>query len=149
MAKKKIKHQGGSDIPPEYLWKELDTSFVEGYKNGKIIYSNDFYVAMYKQIQSGMTYVEAYKSLGFNIAKTGKDRANSAGKRAVQMAEEGKLDTTKASTYYGGTPLEDMPPLNKEEKLAYLEARVMYLEHIEKAKKTIMQELQGKIFDSK
>ncbi|MFR4834538.1 MAG: hypothetical protein ACLUA3_04770 [Catenibacterium sp.] len=29
------------------------------------IYTKDFYVALYKQLESGMTSIEAYESLGF------------------------------------------------------------------------------------
>lgn len=154
MAKKKNKNknknkQVNSELPPKYLWKQLDNKFVESYTNGRIMYTKDFYVAMHKKIQEGMTYVEAYKSLGFNIDITGTDRANAAGKRAEQMARTGKLDTTKVETYNGSIKLEDMPPLSDKERLAYLEARVIYLERLEKVKKKLQQDLLENSFTLK
>lgn len=147
--KKKLKKQDCNPVPKEYLWKELEDPKFAEYKSGKIIYSKEFYNAMFKLIESGMTYVDAYKSLGFNIDKTGTDRANSAGKRAVQMAKEGKLNTPNRKAYYGGTPSAEMDHLDPEEKLAYLEARVLYLENIEQAKKNVMQRLLEKQSNSK
>lgn len=35
-------------------------------KMDAFIYTKDFYIALYKQLEKGMTAVEAYESLGFN-----------------------------------------------------------------------------------
>lgn len=53
------------------------------------IYTKDFYVALYKQLESGMTSIEAYESLGFDTKKLGKNCAQSAAKRARQKAKNG------------------------------------------------------------
>ena len=46
-----------------------------------------------------MTYVAAYNSLGFSTAVLGEDRANSAGKRAMQLGREGRLFTADPVSY--------------------------------------------------
>jgi hypothetical protein len=69
---------------------------------------------------------------------------NSNFKRAVKMAEEGKLNTVKPSSYDGSVPLEKMGPMTLEEKAAYLEARTIYLETLVEAKKKWLSELLGK-----
>lgn len=53
-----------------------------------------------------MTYVAAYNSLGFSTAVLGEDRANSAGKRAMQLGREGRLFTADPSSYDGSVPRE-------------------------------------------
>lgn len=133
----------GMGIPnSEALRKSVDENrFVADYRGGNIIYSSDFYIAMYKKIHDeGMTYVQAYNALGFDTGELETDRANSAGKRAMKMAEEDRLFTVKKENYRGlATPEEigydRMPP---EEKLAYMEARNAYLEcTIEAQKKPV------------
>ena len=134
----------GTELPPKEIWEQMDNEFIADYRKGRIVYSKDFYIAMYKKIQAGMTYVQAYKALGFNVDVLGTDRANACGKRAVKMAEEGKLNTVKPSSYDGSVPLEKMGPMTLEEKAAYLEARTIYLETLVEAKKKWLSELLGK-----
>ena len=64
------------------------------------IYTKDFYVALYKQLESGMTSIEAYESLGFDTKKLGKNCAQSAAKRARQKAKNGEFEP-KAENYDG------------------------------------------------
>lgn len=66
--------------PPEEIQPFLDNPFLKDFRGRDIIYTKDFYVAMYKKIsEEHMTYVVAYNSLGFSTAVLGEDRANSAG----------------------------------------------------------------------
>ena len=72
------------------------------------IYTKDFYVALYKQLESGMTSIEAYESLGFDTKKLGKNCAQAAAKRARQKAKNGEFEP-KAENYDGSIPIEEMP----------------------------------------
>ena len=96
---------------------------------------------LYKQIEKGKTYVQAYQALGFNVKALGEERANAAGKRAKQMAEDGSLYRAQIGDYPGTIPMEKMQYLKKEgmdKYLAYLEGRCLYLEtalDVEKEKK--------------
>ena len=51
----------GTEEPPREIWDQLENEFVADYRKGRIIYSKDFYVALYKKIQEGMTYVQAFE----------------------------------------------------------------------------------------
>ena len=144
----------GMEIPnSEELRKIVDENrFVADYRGGDIIYSSDFYIAMYKKIHDeGMTYVQAYNALGFDTEVLGTDRANSAGKRAMKMAEEDRLFTVKKENYRGSASPEKIgyDRMTPEEKLAYLEARNAYLEYAIEAQKKIRSELAAKYISSK
>lgn len=132
------------EIPPKELWPVMDNPFIKDYKNGKIVYSKDFYVALYKKIESGMTYVKAYESLGLDIKILGEDRANACGRRAVQMAREGRLNRVDPSSYDGSVGPELMGEMTMEEEYAYLKARNAYLEEAYKLKKKFLSELAGR-----
>ena len=55
--------------PPEEIQPFLDNPFLKDFRGRDIIYTKDFYVAMYKKIsEEHMTYVAAYNSLGFSTA---------------------------------------------------------------------------------
>lgn len=82
-----------------------------------------------------MTYVAAYNSLGFSTAVLGEDRANSAGKRAMQLGREGRLFTADPSSYDNSVPREAMGAMSPLEELAYLKARNAYLEELVAAQK--------------
>lgn len=110
-----IKHSGNKFVAE--LTKNMDA----------FIYTKDFYVALYKQLESGMTSIEAYESLGFDTKKLGKNCAQSAAKRARQKAKNGEFEP-KAENYDGSIPIEEMPEMTLEEKVAYQEARIRYLE---------------------
>ena len=120
----------------------LDNPFIKDFRGDDIIYTKDFYVAMYKKIsEEHMTYVAAYNSLGFSTAVLGENRANSAGKRAVQMAREDRLFTVDPSSYDGSVPREAMGAMSPAEELAYLKARNSYLEELATAQKKLRSEL--------
>lgn len=125
----------------EKFQEALTNDYVEGFHTGRLIYSKKFYQDMHKKIESGMTYVQAYKVLGFNVDALGEDRANSAGRRAEQMAKDGTLYKAELGDYPGDIPMEDMQELKKTDPdgyLAYLEGRCLYLQaslEVEKEKK--------------
>ena len=126
------------EMPPEELVPFLDNPFMADFHGHTIVYSKDFYVAMYKNIHDkGMTYVEAYNALGFNTKILGENRANAAGKRVMQMAAKNKLFTIDPASYDGSVSREEMGELAPEEELAYLKARNMYLEELVEAQKKI------------
>ena len=115
------------------------------------IYTKDFYVALYKQLESGMTSIEAYESLGFDTKKLGKNCDQSAAKRARQKAKNGEFEP-KAENYDGSIPIEEMPEMTLEEKVAYQEARIRYLEdYVEFQKKmpSILEEIYSSYSDKK
>lgn len=148
MAKKNRKKEAyiddGMEMPPEEIVPFLDNPFLEDFHGHTIVYHKDFYVAMYKKIHDeGMTYVEAYNALGFDTKILGENRANSAGKRVMQMAKENRLFTVDPSNYDGSVPREKMGNLSPEEELAYLKARNLYLEMIVDAQKKIPSLLAG------
>lgn len=64
-------------------------------KMDAFIYTKDFYIALYKQLEKGMTAVEAYESLGFNTNTLGKDCAQSAAKRVRQKLEMASLNQSQ------------------------------------------------------
>jgi hypothetical protein len=129
--------------------KQMENDFVMDFSNGKIRYSKDFYMAMHKAIENGMTYVQAYESLGFDVKVLGVNRANSAGKRAEQMASEGKLNSVDPGSYDGSVPRDKMPAnMSPEEELAYLKARTHYLEEMHEAKKKFLSEYAESLLSS-
>ena len=131
------------ELPPEELVPFLDNPFMADFHGSTIVYSKDFYVAMYKKIHDdGMTYVQAYNALGFDTKILGENRANSAGKRVMKMAEKIRLFTVDPSSYDGSVPMEEMGNLAPEEKMAYLIARNAYLEELVEAQKKIPFELE-------
>lgn len=110
----------------------LLNKYVDHYSKGRLIYTREFYQDLYKLIHDKkFTYVKAYQKLGFNVKELGEDRANAAGKRAVQMAEDGTLYKAQLGDYPGTVPFKDMHYLKNEgddKYIAYLEGRVLYLE---------------------
>ena len=129
------------DHLPAEIREAFANDYVETIRKGKLIYSRDFYKAMLKHIQSGMTYVEAYKACGFNVDALGTDRANAAGKRAVAMDRDGSLYKVLPTDMDATIPLDKMDTtMDDEHKLAYFQARCMYLEaelEYEKEKKRL------------
>ena len=110
-----------------------------------------FIYTLYKQLESGMTSIEAYESLGFYTKKLGKNCAQSAAKRARQKAKNGEFEP-KAENYDGSIPIEEMPEMTLEEKVAYQEARIRYLEdYVEFQKKmpSILEEIYSSYSDKK
>ena len=115
------------------------------------IYTKDFYVALYKQLESGMTSIEAYESLGFDTKKLGKNCAQAAAKRARQKAKNGEFEP-KTEKYNESIPIEEIPEMTLEEKVEYQEARIRYLEdYVEFQKKmpSILEEIYSSYSDKK
>ena len=128
----------GRELPPDEIVPFLDNPFLDTFHGHTIVYHKEFYVAMYKKIhEEGMTYVEAYNALGFDTKILGENRANSAGKRVMQMAREDRLFTADPSNYDGSVPREEMGNLAPEEEIAYLKARNMYLDELVESQKKI------------
>lgn len=137
-----MEHNEMKKYPSDEIRPFLDNPFLKDFRGNDIIYTKDFYVAMYKKIsEEHMTYMAAYNSLGFSTAILGADRANSAGKRAVQMAREQRLFTVSPSSYDGSVPREAMGSLSPSEELAYLKARNAYLEELVIAQKKLQSAL--------
>ena len=145
----KYKYSDGSDRPDDRIIPFLDNPFVTGFKEDRLYYSKDFDVALYKKIQQGMTYVEAYNSLGFDTKILGEDRANAVGKRVMQKAREHKLFTVDVDSYDGSVPIEDMGNMNPDEERAYLKARTHYLEEMIQAQKKMQSVLEDMYSSSK
>lgn len=135
-----------ADIRLDQLRPEIreafENDYVETLRKGKLVYSRDFYKAMVKYINQGMTYVEAYRACGFNVEALGTDRANAAGKRAVAMDKDGSLYKVLPTDMDATIPLDRMDKdMDDEHKLAYFQARCMYLEaelEYEKEKKRLI-----------
>lgn len=133
------------EVDPEHMEEKFQEALLNDYADhfsgGRLVYTHEFYQDLYKQIQKGKTYVQAYKGLGFNVKALGEDRANAAGKRAVQMAKDGNLYKAQIGDYRGTVPVDKMQYLKEEgmdKYLAYLEGRCLYLEaalDVEKEKK--------------
>lgn len=66
----------------------LGNDYVDSYRKGHLVYTREFYQDTYKNIEKGMTYVESYKALGFDVDALGVNRANAAGKRVRQNGKE-------------------------------------------------------------
>ena len=133
----------GVEMPPKELEPFLDNPFMADFHGHTIVYSKDFYVAMYKKLHDeGMTATEAYNALGFDTRILGSNRARQAAKRVMQMARENRLFTEDPSNYDGSVPMEEMGELSQEETVAYLIARNTYLEELLEAQKKIRSELE-------
>lgn len=139
---KKYKYADGSDRPDDKIIPFLDNGFVTGFYKDRLYYSKDFDVAMYKKIQEGMTYVQAYNALGFDTKVLGEDRANAAGKRVMEKARNHKLFTVDETSYDGSVPMELIGELSPEEERAYLKARNHYLEEMLLTQKKMQSELE-------
>ena len=128
----------------------LDNPFVKNVHHQKIFYSKEFYIAMYKLIhEQKKTYVEAYETLGFDISRLGKGRAEQAGKNAMERAKNNRLFTVDPSNYDGSIPLDAMPELSPEEERAYMKARIFYLESLLDTQKKIQSFLEENSISSK
>ena len=100
----------------------------------KIIYTKDFYIALYKKLELGLNPVEAYESLGFN-------RAYNAARHARERVSQTGY-TVDPANYDGSVPRELMGDLTPAEEVAYLRARNIYLESIIEAQKKMPEILQ-------
>lgn len=71
--------------------------------------------------------LEAYGPMEFSVKKLGKDRAYAAARHAKYLAGRGGY-TIDHGNYDGSVPREKMGEVSKEEELAYMKARTLYLE---------------------
>ena len=150
LIKKNNAKNSGPELPPDEIIPFLDNPFVDTFHGHAIVYHKEFYVAMYKKIrEEHMTYVEAYNALGFDTKILGENRANSAGKRVMQMARANRLFTADPSNYDGSVPRGEMGDLAPEEEVAYLKARNMYLEELVEEQKKIPSLLAEMLTPSK
>lgn len=139
----RYKYPDGTERPDDKIIPFLDNPFVTGFKGERLFYSKDFDVAMYKKItEEKMTYVQAYNALGFDTEVLGTDRANAAGKRAMEKARNNKLFTIDETSYDGSVPMDQMGNMSPEEERAYLKARTRYLEEVIIAQKKIRSALE-------
>lgn len=142
-ADDRYKYPDGTERPDDKIIPFLDNPFVTGFKGERLFYSKDFDVAMYKKItEEKMTYVQAYNALGFDTEVLGTDRANAAGKRAMEKARNNKLFTIDETSYDGSVPMDQMGNMSPEEERAYLKARTRYLEEVIIAQKKIRSALE-------
>ena len=107
----------------------------------KIIYTKDFYIALYKKLELGLNPVEAYESLGFNAKELGTNRAYNAARHAKERVSKTGY-TVDPANYDGSVPRELMGDLTPAEEVAYLRARNIYLESIIEAQKKMPELLQ-------
>lgn len=107
----------------------------------KIIYTKDFYIALYKKLELGLNPVEAYESLGFNTKELGTNRAYNAARHARERVSKTGY-TVDPANYDGSVPRELMGDLTPAEEVAYLRARNIYLESIIEAQKKMPEILQ-------
>ena len=120
--------------------KVLDNGMVRDLtSNGRIVYSHDFYVAMYKKLEAGMDPETL-------------NRAYQAAKHAREKAAANKLYTVDPGSYDGSVPPEEMlqmADLSKDELIAYLKARNYYMEELVKAQKKTSSVLADILTSSK
>ena len=107
----------------------------------KIIYTKDFYIALYKKLELGLNPVEAYESLGFNTKELGTNRAYNAARHAKERVSKTGY-TVDPANYDGSVPRELMGDLTPAEEVAYLRARNIYLESIIETQKKMPELLQ-------
>lgn len=96
----------------EISGKYADKIYVRGIGKNGLHYTDAFYVEMYRRShEQGMTYAQAYSSLGFDIEELGYRRATQAGYRSARFVierfiydgDDGIIDITHDS----GLTLED------------------------------------------
>ena len=84
---------GAQDGNGQPLAKYLETPYVKGIIEDKLIYSNRFYYDMYQLLMEGKTAEQAYTELGFDVGVLGTNRASCAARRAKEKARNNKLKT--------------------------------------------------------
>lgn len=120
-------------------------------KNGDLYYTDDFYPAMYEKItQEGMSYVEAYRALGFDTDVLTEARANSAGTRAVKKMANKKFFDKNPADYDSDTTFADMMKkcasgeMSRDDLYANMAARLIVLESMNDTLKKTNGSDQGK-----
>ena len=119
-----------------------ENSYYAGHKGSQLIYTDDFYIEMYKKITlEGKTYVEAYNDLGFDTAVLGEPRANAVGMRVMKMAEEHKLFKIDYSKVESTTT--DFGIVPEQEVIYLLGQRVEYMRQLLEAISGVRGEQTG------
>lgn len=121
----------GKIVSKEVLLKFMDsTDYVEDIaKNNAFIYSNAFYLDLYRKLEEGLSDVQAYEALGFDTKELGVDRAYSACRYARRLAKD-KSFKINPKNYDGSLTRDELGELSPEEELAYLKSRNRYLEAV-------------------
>ena len=106
--------------------------YFAGLKGRQIIYSDGFHAAMYRLIQGGMTYVQAYNALGFDTSVLGIGRANCAGQRAMAAARDGSLFNVDPAAFDGSKTMDwdKLGEMSVYEQNACMTARLLYMEEM-------------------
>ena len=133
----------------DYMKLLKNNKYVERIENDKkIVYNDLFYEDLYKNLQKGMGDVEAYEDLGFDTTILGVDRAHACARRARNKAKNTArgFDTLTISPgkFNGTIKRDDLSSLTKDELLAYMVSRNMYLEAVDELQKKTVEILQGK-----
>ena len=133
----------------DYIKLLKNNKYVERIENDKkIVYNDLFYDDLYKNLQKGMNAIEAYEDLGFDTNILGQNRAFKCAARARNKAKNPArgLDTLTISPakFNGTIKREDLSSLTKDELLAYMVSRNMYLEAVDELQKKTVEILQGK-----
>jgi hypothetical protein len=122
-------------VSREILEKYYETGYIVSIAcNDSFVYTDFFYLDLYRKLEEGLSDVKAYEALGFNTKEIGVDRAYSACRYARKLAKD-KAFKVKASNYDGGIKRNDLDKLSPEEELAYLRARNQFLETVVEVQK--------------
>lgn len=125
MAKKKKKAYQAK-ISEEAEAEALKNPYTNMVFQGKIDYSDEFYIDLFEQLEQGKTATEAYSALGYNVEILGRNRADQAAKRARQKAKNGTLYACR--TFNGDKTREEMGEMTPEEEIQWLKNRNLFLE---------------------
>lgn len=106
--------------------------YFAGLKGNQIVYRDGFHAAMYRLIQGGMTYVQAYNALGFDTSVLGIGRANCAGQRAMAAARDGSLFSVDPAAFDGSKIMDwdKLGEMSVYEQNACMTARLLYMEEM-------------------
>jgi hypothetical protein len=127
---------------PESFRVPYETGMIRSVSETIIEYTDLFYERMLELTQGGaMKGPQAYESLGFNLSITGVNRASQALKNAKMRKKAAQKSGAHPYDYNGSVKLteEELNRLTDDQCIAYLRARILYLEEVTRAqKKTFM-----------
>lgn len=106
------------------LEKASENEYTEKISGSRIYYTREFYARMRELMNSGMTPVKAYKTLGYDVKDLGEDRAYAAAGRAV--SGQGR----KPKKVSGLMTRDEVGNLSDQEMMDYLNSRIDYLETV-------------------
>ena len=129
-------------LTEDFLQKLEENPYYAGHKGNQIIYTDDFYIEMYKKATlEGKTYVTAYNELGFDTAVLGEPRANAVGMRVMNMADEHKLFKIDFSKVESG--MTDCGIVPEQEVMYLLGERVEYMRRLLESLNGMKEEQPG------